>query len=101
MMQVEILKQHIAKLDKDSFSKLRDWVLELDQSIWYKQLEANVKAGKLDFLVNEATAETEKSTQNNIDTSAIDSLDHVVKKVLLETGMTEDELVEAFCSDLL
>lgn len=32
-MQVEILKQHIVKLDKDSFAKLRDWFFELDRCL--------------------------------------------------------------------
>ena len=99
-MQVEILKQHIAKLDKDSFAKLRDWFFELDQARWDKQIEADVKAGKLDLLGNEAIPEAQKTTRNNIDTSAIDSLDRAIEKILLETGMTEDELVKAFCGDL-
>ena len=100
MMEIEILKQHIAKLDKDSFAKLRDWFFDLDQALWDKQIEADVKAGKLDLLGSEAIAESQKITQNSKDTSGIDSLDRVVEKILLETGMTEDELVEAFCSDL-
>lgn len=100
MTEVEKLKQHIAKLDDNSFAKLRDWFFELDQAIWDKQIEADVKAGKLDLLGSEAIAEAQKTTQNNIDTSAIDSLDCVVEKILLETGMTKDELVEAFCGDL-
>ena len=100
MMEIEILKQHIAKLDKDSFAKLRDWFFDLDQALWDKQIEADVKAGKLDLLGSESIAESQKITQNSKDTSGIDSLDRVVEKILLETGMTEDELVEAFCSDL-
>jgi len=32
MMEIEILKQHIAKLDKDSFTKLRDYFFDLDQA---------------------------------------------------------------------
>jgi hypothetical protein len=99
-MQVEILKQHIAKLDKDSFAKLRDWFFELDQTLWDKQIEADVKTGRLDLLGNEAIAEAQKITRNSNDTSAIEALDRTVEKILLETGMTEDELVEAFCSDL-
>ena len=95
-MQVQILKQHIVKLDKDSFTKLRDWFFELDQARWDKQIEADAQAGKLDFLSNEAIAESQKNTRNSQDTSAIDALDRAIEKILLETGMTEDELVEAF-----
>ena len=51
-------------------------------------------------LLSQEITETQSITRNNIDTSDIDSLDPVVEKVLLETAMTEDELVEAFCGDL-
>ncbi|ELS34722.1 MULTISPECIES: hypothetical protein [Pseudanabaena] len=51
---------------------------------------------KLWKLQGQEIAEAQRTSQNNIDTSAIDSLDHAVAKVLLETGMTEDELVEVF-----
>ena len=57
MTQVELLEQHIAKLDDDSFSKLRDWFIEFDQARWDKQLETDSNAGKLDFLINAALAE--------------------------------------------
>jgi hypothetical protein len=57
MTQVELLKQHIVELDDDSFSKLRDWLIEFDQTRWDKKLEADSKAGKLDFLINEALTE--------------------------------------------
>lgn len=59
MTQVELLEQHIAELDDDSFSKLRDWFIEFDQTRWDKQLEADSNAGKLDFLINAALAEHE------------------------------------------
>ena len=55
---------------------------------------------KLRKLLGQEIAEAKRVTRNNIDTSAIDALDRAVEKILLETGMTEDELVEAFCSDL-
>jgi hypothetical protein len=51
---------------------------------------------KLWKLLGQEIAEAQSVTRNNIDASAIDSLDRVVEKVLLETGMTENELVEAF-----
>ncbi|ACK67759.1 conserved hypothetical protein [Rippkaea orientalis PCC 8801] len=57
MTQVELLKQHIVELDDDSFSKLRDWLIEFDQARWDKKLEADSNSGKLDFLINEALAE--------------------------------------------
>ncbi len=57
MTPVELLEQHIAELDDDSFSKLREWFIEFDQARWDKQLEADSNSGKLDFLINAALAE--------------------------------------------
>jgi hypothetical protein len=56
-MQVEILEQHIAALDDDSFAKLREWFIEFDQARWDKQIETDSNAGKLDFLINTALDE--------------------------------------------
>ncbi len=59
MIQIELLEQHIAKLDDASFSKLRDWLIEFDQARWDKKLEADSNTGKLDILINAALAEHE------------------------------------------
>lgn len=59
MIQVGILEQKIAELDDASFSKLRDWIIEFDQSRWDNKLEEDSNAGKLDFLINAALAEHE------------------------------------------
>lgn len=57
MNQLELLEQHIAALDDDSFSKLREWFVEFDEARWDKKLEADSNAGKLDFLINAALSE--------------------------------------------
>ncbi len=59
MTQIELLKQNIIELDDDSFSQLRDWLIELDQTRWDKQIETDSNRGKLDFLINAALAEHE------------------------------------------
>ena len=51
---------------------------------------------KLWKLLGQEIAESQRITRSNVDTSVIDSLDRTVEKVLLEIGLTEDELVEAF-----
>ena len=51
---------------------------------------------KLWKLLGQEIAESQRITRSNVDTSVIDSLDRTVEKVLLKTGLTEDELVEAF-----
>ncbi|WP_271254136.1 hypothetical protein [Pseudanabaena sp. Chao 1811] len=65
----------------------------LAEAVTTLNIEHKIKLWKL---LGKEIAEAPKATRNNIDTSAIDSLDRVFEKVLLETGMTEDELVEAF-----
>ena len=57
MIQVELLEQHITELDDFSFSKLRDWFAEYEQSRWDKKIETDSNAGKLDFLIHAALAE--------------------------------------------
>ena len=57
MTTVETIEEQIAELDNASFSKLRDWFLEFDQSRWDKQIEVDSNAGKLDFLINAALDE--------------------------------------------
>ena len=57
MIKIEVLEQHIAELDDNSFAKLREWFIEFDQERWDKKLEADSNAGKLDFLINAALEE--------------------------------------------
>lgn len=57
MISVEVLEKQITELDNESFSKLRDWFVEFEQSRWENQIEADSNAGKLDFLINAALAE--------------------------------------------
>ena len=57
MSQVEQLKQSIESLSKQEFTLLRKWFSEKDWGKWDEQIEEDSKAGKLDFLVNEAQKE--------------------------------------------
>ena len=66
MIQIELLEQHIAELDDTSFSKLRDWFIEYDQTRWDKKIEADSSAGKLDFLINAALAEHQAGTTRDL-----------------------------------
>jgi predicted helicase len=69
----------------------------LAEAVTTLNIEHKIKLWKL---LGQEITEVQRATRNKIDTSAIDSLDRAVEKILLETGMTEDELVEAFCGDL-
>ncbi len=57
MMSVETIEEQITGLDNASFSKLRDWFIEFDQSRWDRQIEVDSNTGKLDFLINAALVE--------------------------------------------
>ena len=65
----------------------------LFEAVTTLNIEHKIKLWKL---LGQEIAEAQSVTQSNVDTNAIDPLDRAVKKILLETGMTEDELVEAF-----
>jgi hypothetical protein len=56
---VEEIESAILKLSPQDVSKLAEWVLDLDERNWDKQIERDVAAGKLDFLAKEALEELE------------------------------------------
>jgi hypothetical protein len=66
MISVEVLEKQITELDNESFSKLRDWFIEFEQSRWEKQIEADSNAGKLDFLIDAALAEHQAGKTRNL-----------------------------------
>lgn len=45
------------------FARLRKWFAEKDWEMWDKQIEIDVAAGKLDFLIEEARAAKEQNKQ--------------------------------------
>lgn len=51
------LEHEVTKLSPDELREFASWFLEYDQSVWEKQIEADAKAGRLNFLVEEAKAE--------------------------------------------
>ena len=57
MRKIEEIEAQIQKLSREEFAELREWFLDRDWQAWDEQLEADVKAGKLDTLVSEARAE--------------------------------------------
>lgn len=62
MMQVEQIQREIEALAERDYVRLRQWFAELDWRRWDRQLEADVAAGKLDFLLEEARASKEQGT---------------------------------------
>lgn len=56
MAQVEHIQAEIEALSDEEFTRLRKWFAEKDWQRWDEQLEADVAAGKPDFLLEEAKA---------------------------------------------
>lgn len=56
MRNVKQLQTEIEALPEKDFLRLRQWFAEKDQERWDSQLESDEAAGKLDFLLDEASA---------------------------------------------
>ncbi len=54
MMRVEELERAVVSLPKKEYTKFRQWFLKRDWAKWDQEIEEDAKAGKLDFLVQEA-----------------------------------------------
>jgi hypothetical protein len=57
MDKVESLEREVEKLTDEELAAFRDWFAKFDADAWDRQMEADVKAGKLDRLATEALAE--------------------------------------------
>ena len=60
MSKVDELKSVIEALPKKEYVELRQWFSENDWQTWDEQIEADSKAGKLDFLIKEAKDEKKR-----------------------------------------
>ena len=54
MSNVTEIQQAILSLTEADYLQLRHWFNELDWEKWDRQIEADSKSGKLDFLIAEA-----------------------------------------------
>ncbi|MBI3455739.1 MAG: hypothetical protein HY002_08120 [Candidatus Rokubacteria bacterium] len=54
MGKIENLEQQIRALSPEEFARFREWFAQYDAEAWDRQLEADVKAGKLDTLAERA-----------------------------------------------
>ncbi len=62
MTEVEQLQMEIEALSEEDFARLRRWFAEKDWERWDQQLESDIAAGKLDFLIEEALAAKAQGT---------------------------------------
>jgi hypothetical protein len=52
--KVERIESEIKGLTPEELAELRDWFLAFDWAAWDRQLEDDIRAGKLDALADEA-----------------------------------------------
>ncbi len=57
MSEIEEIETRVRRLPKAEFSKLRDWILQLDEDAWDRQISADFEAGKFDQLIEKARHE--------------------------------------------
>ncbi|HEX3653657.1 MAG TPA: hypothetical protein VHU18_12620 [Rhizomicrobium sp.] len=56
-MSVEELERAVAKLPPDQFASFREWFEAFAADEWDRQIERDIKAGKLDKFAQEALAD--------------------------------------------
>ena len=54
MTKVEAIEHQIRQLSPDEISALREWFAAFDAEAWDRQIESDVRAGKLDALAEKA-----------------------------------------------
>ena len=54
MSTVEEIEAAVKKLSRDQLSQFRDWFQDFDADAWDRQLEEDIRAGRLDALAEEA-----------------------------------------------
>jgi len=57
MSRVDQIEGQIKELTSEELQSLRAWFAEYDAQIWVRQFEADVRAGKLDRLADDALRE--------------------------------------------
>ena len=62
MSKIDELKAEIERLPGKEFAELFRWLSEKDWERWDKAIEADSRAGRLDFLEREAREEKAKGT---------------------------------------
>ncbi|MFS8085286.1 MAG: hypothetical protein ACMG6H_06620 [Acidobacteriota bacterium] len=54
MSKVETIERQVQELSAEDLTQFRNWFAEFDAEAWDRQIEADVKAGKLDALAARA-----------------------------------------------
>jgi len=54
MSKVQVLESQVEQLEPEELAEFRDWFLEFDWELWDRQLENDIRAGKLDAMARKA-----------------------------------------------
>ncbi len=57
MSTIQEIEQAVSKLSREELSSFRAWFAGFDAEAWDRQLEEDVRAGRLDALADEAVRE--------------------------------------------
>jgi hypothetical protein len=57
MSELERLEQQVLHLSPEDLAEFRAWFIDLDHTLWDKQIEADTRTGKLEHLIDEARVE--------------------------------------------
>ena len=66
MPKIDNLKAQIESLPSEEFAEIFRWLSEKGWERWDKEIEADSQAGKLDFLVREASDEKAKGNPKDL-----------------------------------
>ncbi|KAB2847080.1 MAG: hypothetical protein F9K44_14185 [Hyphomicrobiaceae bacterium] len=57
MTKLDEIQSAVEQLSPEEFARFRAWFEELQARLWDEQIERDIKAGKLEFLADEAEAD--------------------------------------------
>jgi hypothetical protein len=60
MNRVEEIEAAIERLQPEEFNRIARWVQERDQALWDRQMDVDSQSSRLDFLFDEADAESKQ-----------------------------------------
>jgi len=66
MTTVPEIQQAILDLAENDYDELMRWISDLDWDRWDAEIEEDAKAGKLDFLIEEAREARENNTLRDL-----------------------------------
>jgi hypothetical protein len=66
MSRIEDIENEIRQLSPDELATFRDWFLQFDAELWDRQIETDVRAGKLNKIADAALKSHRKGESSEI-----------------------------------